>query len=112
MRAFGFLTTGTDLRKAYTAPESSRLTWTEHQGLRHTALDADGLAAAEPALRKRQAGGIHWLGPWSVSDPGELVARYAAHSQRLGGTVVKGDASTLRAGAPSAPTASSRPNTR
>ena len=65
-------------------------------GLRHAALDADALAAAEPALRLRLPGAIHWLDPWSVSDPGELVARYAAHFQRLGGTVVQGDATTLR----------------
>ncbi|WP_038202311.1 NAD(P)/FAD-dependent oxidoreductase [Xenophilus azovorans] len=65
-------------------------------GLRHAALDGDALAAAEPALRRRLAGAVHWLDPWSVSDPGELVARYAAHFQRLGGTLVRGDAATLR----------------
>ena len=68
----------------------------EQQGLRHAALDARGLAAAEPALRGRLAGAIHWLDPWSVSDPGELVARYAALFQRLGGLLLKGDAATLR----------------
>lgn len=65
-------------------------------GLRHRALDAGGLAAAEPALRTPLAGAIHWLDPWSVCDPGALVARYAAHFEHLGGTVAKGDAATLR----------------
>lgn len=65
-------------------------------GLRHAALDADALAAAEPALRQRLPGAIHWLDPWSVNDPGELVARYAAHFRRLGGTVVRGDVVSLQ----------------
>ncbi len=68
----------------------------EQHGVSHAVLDSDALAAAEPALRRRLAGGIHWLDPWSVSDPGELVVRYAALLQRLGGRVVQGDASTLR----------------
>lgn len=65
-------------------------------GLRHEVLGPDDLAAAEPALRRRLAGGIRWLDPWSISDPGELVARYARHFQRLGGTIVQGDAATLQ----------------
>lgn len=65
-------------------------------GLRTDLLDGAALAAAEPALRTRLAGAIRWRDPWSVSDPGELVARYAAHFQRLGGTLAEGDASTLR----------------
>ena len=65
-------------------------------GLRTERLDGAALAAAEPALRTRLAGALHWRDPWSVSDPGELVARYAAHFERLGGTLAQGDASTLR----------------
>ena len=59
--------------------------------------DSGALAAAEPALRQRLAGAIHWTDPWSVSDPGELVERYAALLARSGGRVVRGDAATLRA---------------
>ncbi len=66
-------------------------------GVRHAVLDGDQLAQAEPALRRRLAGAIHWLDPWSVSDPGELVARYGALAQRLGVQVLQGDAATLRA---------------
>ena len=68
----------------------------QSHGLRHAVLDSAALAAAEPALRQRLAGAIHWLDPWSVSDPGALVARYAAHYERLGGQYVQGDAATLR----------------
>jgi D-amino-acid dehydrogenase len=59
-------------------------------------LDATALAAAEPALRAdRLAGAVHWLDPWSVSDPGELVARYAQAFVQAGGRIVQGDAFTL-----------------
>lgn len=68
----------------------------QSEGVRHAVLDPDALAAAEPALRTRLAGAIHWLDPWSVSDPGELVARYAALFTRHGGRIATGDASTLQ----------------
>ncbi|RCW74376.1 NAD(P)/FAD-dependent oxidoreductase [Pseudorhodoferax soli] len=66
-------------------------------GVQHTAMDAAALAAAEPALKARLVGAIHWPQPWAVADPGALVARYAAHFARLGGRIVQADASTLRA---------------
>jgi D-amino-acid dehydrogenase len=66
-------------------------------GLQHAVLDADELARAEPALRTRMAGAIHWLDTWAVADPGELVTRYAALFERRGGRFVQGDAATLRA---------------
>jgi D-amino-acid dehydrogenase len=67
------------------------------RGVRHAVLDAGQLSQTEPALRRRLAGAIHWLDPWSVSDPGGLVARYAALAQRLGVRMLQGDATTLRA---------------
>ena len=69
-------------------------------GVRHTPLSTQALAKAEPALRQPLAGGIEWPDPWSVCDPGELVARYAAHAMRLGVRIVRGDATTLRAAGP------------
>ena len=66
-------------------------------GVRHHLLDGNGLAHAEPGLRTRLAGAVHWTDPWSVSDPGELVQRYAKRCAELGGRVVRGDASTLEA---------------
>ncbi|MFW5328773.1 NAD(P)/FAD-dependent oxidoreductase [Hydrogenophaga sp. ZJX-1] len=66
-------------------------------GVPHRVMDADELAQAEPALRGRLAGAIHWLEPWSVSDPGALVSRYAQLFLQRGGRLVRGDAFTLRA---------------
>jgi D-amino-acid dehydrogenase len=68
-------------------------------GLRHAALTPEELARAEPALRPGLAGAIDWLDPWSVSDPGELVGRYAALFLRRGGRIARGDAGSLRQGA-------------
>lgn len=68
-------------------------------GVPHRVMDADELAQAEPALRHRLAGAIHWLEPWSVSDPGALVSRYAQLFLQLGGRMVRGDALSLRASA-------------
>lgn len=65
-------------------------------GVRHQVLDGESLCSAEPALRTRLAGAVHWLDPWSVSNPGELVARYAALLIREGGEFAHGDATTLR----------------
>lgn len=66
-------------------------------GVQHLAMDAAALSAAEPALKARLAGAIHWIAPWAVADPGALVARYAEHFVRLGGRIVQADATTLRA---------------
>ncbi len=64
-------------------------------GLRHVVLDADALRAREPSLRAGFSGGIHWLDPKAVSNPGALVAAYAALFTREGGTLLRGDAATL-----------------
>ena len=69
----------------------------EAYGVRHALLDGDALARAEPGLRQRMAGALHWLDPWSVSDPGALVTRYAQRFAALGGQLVEGDAASLRA---------------
>ncbi|CAB3792050.1 D-amino acid dehydrogenase 1 [Paraburkholderia caffeinitolerans] len=66
-------------------------------GLRMAALDAAGLRAAEPSLAAGYAGGLHWMDPASVADPGALVKGYAQLFLREGGTFAKGDALTLRA---------------
>ena len=39
--------------------------------------DSAALAAAEPALRRRLAGGIRWRDAWTCSDPGALVQAYS-----------------------------------
>lgn len=66
-------------------------------GLGCDLLDSAALALAQPALRASMAGAIHWKDPWSVSEPGELVQRYAALFACRGGAAVVGDAGSLRA---------------
>ena len=65
-------------------------------GVRHQVLDTEALSRAEPGLRSRLAGAIHWLDPWTVSDPGALVERYVRLLERTGGRLALGDALTLR----------------
>ncbi len=64
-------------------------------GIGFELLDGAALARAEPGLRTRLAGALHWPDPWSVSDPGALVDRYAQRFRALGGHVAMGDACTL-----------------
>lgn len=59
-------------------------------------LDGDAVARAEPDLHVRAAGALHWTDPWTVRDPGGLVAAYAELFKREGGTVATGDARSLR----------------
>ncbi|MEJ8852777.1 FAD-dependent oxidoreductase [Variovorax rhizosphaerae] len=68
----------------------------QRYGVRHAVLDGDALAKAEPGLRARLPGALHWLDPWSVSDPGALVERYVQRFIDLGGHVSQGNADTLR----------------
>lgn len=64
-------------------------------GVNHELVDWAGLKAVEPSLRGGLVGAIHWTDPWTVSDPGELVAQYFGLYQRLGGTFVSGEADGL-----------------
>ncbi|GJD60805.1 NAD(P)/FAD-dependent oxidoreductase [Methylobacterium frigidaeris] len=64
-------------------------------GVRARALSSADLAAAEPVLKRTGAGAIHWEDPWSVRDPGALVASYAALFARRGGTLLRGEADSL-----------------
>ncbi|WP_118132961.1 FAD-binding oxidoreductase [Oceanicella sp. SM1341] len=64
-------------------------------GLHVSVLDAEGLRAAEPALRSGGVGAVHWRDPWTVSDPGGLVAAYAGLFAARRGHFAEGDASSL-----------------
>jgi D-amino-acid dehydrogenase len=66
----------------------------EH-GVPARVISATELKAAEPGLTEAAAGAIHWLKPWTISEPGGLVAAYADLFTRSGGTFIHGDASTL-----------------
>lgn len=67
----------------------------DQYGLRYDILDAAQLREREPDL-KGVVGGIHWLDPKTVSDPGALVRGYAALFVKRGGVLLQGDARTLR----------------
>jgi D-amino-acid dehydrogenase len=67
----------------------------DQYGLRYDILDAAQLREREPDL-KGVVGGIHWLDPKTVSDPGALVRGYAALFVKRGGVLLQGDAGTLR----------------
>lgn len=64
-------------------------------GVAISVMDGEALAAAEPGLRLRFAGAIHWHDAWACSDPGALVGAYADLFRARGGTVETGDAMTL-----------------
>jgi D-amino-acid dehydrogenase len=67
----------------------------ERYGIAHALLDGDALARAEPGLRARLSGAVHWLDPWTVSDPGALVEHYVRRFVALGGHLAEGDAASL-----------------
>ena len=64
-------------------------------GIAHTKLTSEELAIAEPDLSQEFVGAVKWNDPWSVRDPQALTLAYLKLFQSLGGTFVKGDASTL-----------------
>lgn len=64
-------------------------------GVHSAELDGPAFARMEPSIRIAAAGALHWTDPWTVRDPGALVAAYAALFQREGGTFATGDAATL-----------------
>ncbi len=82
--------------RAFDLAASRAATLARQYGVRQAVLDGTALAQAEPALHHRLAGSVHWLDPWSVNDPGALVARYAQLFARNNGSFVQGDATTLR----------------
>jgi D-amino-acid dehydrogenase len=65
-------------------------------GVRHSVLDGAALAAAEPALLQTLAGAIHWLDPWKITAPGELVQRYAVLFTARGGQIIKAHVQQLQ----------------
>jgi len=65
-------------------------------GVKFKVMSGQELAAAESVRTEGLPGAIHWLDPWTVSDPGGLVASYAAYFQSQGGRILRGDAHTLK----------------
>ncbi|MDB6177488.1 FAD-dependent oxidoreductase [Paracoccus sp. Z330] len=64
-------------------------------GVEATILDQAALRRTEPAIRVDVAGATHWSDSWNCSDPGALVAAYAALFQKNGGRILNGDAGDL-----------------
>jgi D-amino-acid dehydrogenase len=64
--------------------------------VRARVISAAELAAAEPGLTETGAGAVYWLDPWTVAEPGGLVAAYADLFTRNGGSFLDGDAATLK----------------
>ncbi|GEN64946.1 NAD(P)/FAD-dependent oxidoreductase [Acetobacter oeni] len=83
-------------QKGFDAGAARSRLLTREFGIESRILDPAGLAREEPALKRTMAGAVHWTSPYSVSDPGGLVDRYAALLTASGGRILKGDARSLR----------------
>lgn len=64
-------------------------------GIRFDVLDGEELRSREPHVSEVLIGGIHWLDPATVPDPGAVSKAYAELFERRGGRFLKGDAKTL-----------------
>ncbi|WP_417331413.1 NAD(P)/FAD-dependent oxidoreductase [Halomonas cupida] len=60
-------------------------------GLNFRVLDGAELASEEPHLSRQLVGAIHWQDPWTVADPGALVAAYAQAFVNAGGRIVRSE---------------------
>lgn len=67
----------------------------EAHDLPMTALSAEALAEAEPGLADCGVGGIEWNDPFTVQQPGALLAQYFEYFQSIGGVLQRGDALRL-----------------
>ncbi|MDI9780874.1 FAD-binding oxidoreductase [Pseudomonas putida] len=65
-------------------------------GLQYEILERGQLQAREHQLDSTVVGGIHWLDPKTVTNPGALTRGYAALFVQRGGQFVHGDARSLR----------------
>ncbi|MHC6225402.1 NAD(P)/FAD-dependent oxidoreductase [Pseudomonas sp. X10] len=65
-------------------------------GLQYEILERGQLQAREQQLGGAVVGGIHWLDPKTVNNPGGLTRGYAALFIKRGGQFIHGDARSLR----------------
>ncbi|MCL7930350.1 NAD(P)/FAD-dependent oxidoreductase [Halomonas llamarensis] len=70
----------------------------ERFGVAFHHLDRTSLAVKEPDISDEIVGAIHWLDPWTVTDPGALVAAYAEAFKASGGRVLQSEVSNLSQG--------------
>lgn len=64
-------------------------------GVEARLMDGKALRALEPSIKVEVEGATHWSDAWTCSDPGGLVAAYAALFQQRGGQIVNADAGDL-----------------
>ena len=69
--------------------------WNKEYGLNYRALDRAALQEAEPHLAPVLVGGLHWTDPVCVDDPQGLALAYLALFEKLGGTLLQGNAGSL-----------------
>lgn len=79
------------------ALENARMDF-ELYGINHRVVESSQLASLEPHLKIKMAGAVHWTDPWTVKNPGALVAAYAELFKSMGGKIVTGDAQRLDSG--------------
>lgn len=82
-------------QKDFSKAQEDALALTKY-GLAFDILDSAALREREPHLSHKVTGGIHWLDPKTVSNPGALVEGYCSLFKKRGGTVLHGDARTLK----------------
>ncbi|MDE1004240.1 MAG: FAD-binding oxidoreductase [Paraburkholderia fungorum] len=83
-------------RSEYERQASAAEITASQYGLRVVALDAARLLAREPGLGSGFCGALHWQDPKSISNPGALTKGYARLFEDGGGTLLTGEASTVR----------------
>src|SRR5690606_36621078 len=86
--------------KAYRSEKGLNKAQAEAQGLDQygvnwACLDRKELEMLEPAVENFH-GAIHWMDPITASDPGRVTATYAEPFVSRGGSLVKGDAFSIR----------------
>lgn len=59
-------------------------------------LDRAALTQKEPDIGSDIVGAIHWLDPWTVADPGGLVAAYADSFMQQGGRILQSDINSVQ----------------
>jgi D-amino-acid dehydrogenase len=84
--------------RAFNAAVAEASQWRDEYGIPFDVLSDEVLHAAEPSLGPALRAAIRYTSAESVSDPSGLVSAYAALFEKLGGSVLTGDASTLEAG--------------
>lgn len=65
-------------------------------GIRADILDGDEIGLREPALQRDFDAAIHWRDSASISDPLALSEQLVSTFEQRGGTVLRGDARTLK----------------